>query len=99
MSPASALLELSAVTKRFGGLTAVDGVSFAVPEHTVHGVIGPNGAGKSTLVNMISGAIRPTSGHIRFGEGVCRAARWDAPSARDAGGRGCGLRRDGPGHR
>jgi branched-chain amino acid transport system ATP-binding protein len=68
VSPASPLLELSGVTKRFGGLTAVDGVSFAVPEQTVHGVIGPNGAGKSTLVNMISGAIRPTTGQIRFGD-------------------------------
>jgi len=60
------LLRLSDVTKRFGGLTAVDGVSFSVAEGTVHGVIGPNGAGKSTLVNMIAGAIRPTSGEIRF---------------------------------
>jgi ABC-type branched-subunit amino acid transport system ATPase component len=68
MPPASELLALSGVTKRFGGLTAVDDVTFAVPEHTVHGVIGPNGAGKSTLVNMIAGAIRPTSGQIRFGE-------------------------------
>jgi ABC-type branched-subunit amino acid transport system ATPase component len=68
LSPGSELLVLSGVTKRFGGLTAVDDVSFTVPEHTVHGVIGPNGAGKSTLVNMISGAVRPTSGQIRFGE-------------------------------
>jgi ABC-type branched-subunit amino acid transport system ATPase component len=67
MPQATDLLDLSGVTKRFGGLTAVDGVTFAVPEHTVHGMIGPNGAGKSTLVNMIAGAIRPTSGRIRFG--------------------------------
>jgi ABC-type branched-subunit amino acid transport system ATPase component len=66
MPTGSELLGLSAVTKRFGGLTAVDDVSFQVLEGSVHGVIGPNGAGKSTLVNMIAGAFRPTSGQIKF---------------------------------
>jgi ABC-type branched-subunit amino acid transport system ATPase component len=67
VSSESEVLRLVGLTKRFGGLTAVDDVSFAVSRETVHGVIGPNGAGKSTLVNMIAGAIRPTSGEIHFG--------------------------------
>jgi len=60
------LLELDGVTKRFGGLTAVNGVSFQVARGAVHGVIGPNGAGKSTLVNLIAGGMRPTEGTILF---------------------------------
>jgi len=60
------LLELEAVTRRFGGLTAVSAVSFAVSEGDVVGLIGPNGAGKTTLFNVIAGALPPSSGHIRF---------------------------------
>jgi ABC-type branched-subunit amino acid transport system ATPase component len=62
-----ALLTLAGVTKRFGGLTAVDGVGFAVDETTVCGVIGPNGAGKTTLFNLITGITRPDEGQIVFG--------------------------------
>jgi ABC-type branched-subunit amino acid transport system ATPase component len=54
------------VTKRFGGLTAVDGVSVAVGSGEVVGLIGPNGAGKTTLFNVISGVERPTAGRILF---------------------------------
>jgi len=63
----SAELTLSGVTKRFGGLVAVDDVSFAVPVGRVHGLIGPNGAGKSTAIGLVSGFLRPDSGSIEFG--------------------------------
>jgi branched-chain amino acid transport system ATP-binding protein len=60
------LLEVDAVSKRFGGLTAVSAVSFGVSEGEVVGLIGPNGAGKTTLFNVIAGALRPSAGRIRF---------------------------------
>ena len=62
------LLEVEAVTRRFGGLTAVSGVSFGVGEGELVGLIGPNGAGKTTLFNLIAGALPPTSGRIRFAD-------------------------------
>lgn len=58
------MLKIDGITKRFGGLVAVSNVSFDVAEHEVMGVIGPNGSGKSTTMNMISGALDPTSGNI-----------------------------------
>ncbi len=61
-----ALLELSGVTKRFGGLTAVNNVSFNVEAGEIFGLIGPNGAGKSTLLNCLAGLTRPNAGTIRF---------------------------------
>lgn len=60
------LLELAGVSKRFGGLPAVDGLSFAVRPGEILGMIGPNGAGKSTVIGLIGGAITPTGGAIRF---------------------------------
>jgi branched-chain amino acid transport system ATP-binding protein len=62
----SALLELKRVSRSFGGLTAVDEVNLIIEPASIIGIIGPNGAGKTTLVNMISGAIRPSSGEIYF---------------------------------
>jgi branched-chain amino acid transport system ATP-binding protein len=62
--PAVAALETRSLTRRFGGLTAVNGVSIQVASGTVHAVIGPNGAGKSTLVNLLSGDLAPSSGEI-----------------------------------
>ncbi len=62
----TALLSLERVSKRFRGLVAVDGVSFAVPEGAIFAVIGPNGAGKTTLFNMIAGAMAPDAGTIAF---------------------------------
>ena len=62
----SALLEVEGVGKRFGGLTALDNVSFQVPEGAIVGVMGGNGAGKTTLFSLIAGNARPSAGDIRF---------------------------------
>jgi branched-chain amino acid transport system ATP-binding protein len=77
------LLSVRGLTKRFGGLAAVDAVSFDVPAGTITGLIGPNGAGKSTLFSMVAGAARPTSGRISFnGEDV---TGWQPHQAAAAG--------------
>jgi branched-chain amino acid transport system ATP-binding protein len=60
------ILEVDAVGKRFGALTALNGVSFAVEAGQVFSVIGPNGAGKSTLFNVVSGLFAPDRGRVRF---------------------------------
>ena len=60
------MLALESVTKRFGGLTAVGGVSLDVDEGDLLGIIGPNGAGKTTLFNVIAGYYRPESGRVVF---------------------------------
>jgi branched-chain amino acid transport system ATP-binding protein len=68
-----ALLELTGLTKRFGGLTAVNKLNLSVREKEILGLIGPNGAGKSTVFNTISGVHAPTSGRVVFrGEDVTR---------------------------
>jgi branched-chain amino acid transport system ATP-binding protein len=64
MAEKKVLLDVQSLSKRFGGLRAVDGVSFMVREHEVMGLIGPNGSGKTTMMNMISGALKPTDGDI-----------------------------------
>jgi branched-chain amino acid transport system ATP-binding protein len=61
-----AILEVRELTKSFGGLTAVNALSFSVEPGEIRGLIGPNGAGKTTIFNLISGYYRPTSGHILF---------------------------------
>lgn len=63
---AERLLALRELTKRFGGLTAVDGVSFEVEKGEIVGLIGPNGAGKTTVFNLISRFFDPTRGEIEF---------------------------------
>jgi branched-chain amino acid transport system ATP-binding protein len=63
----TALLELSSVQKKFGGLAAVNNVSWAMEEGEIVGLLGPNGSGKTTVLNMISGALSPTSGTISLG--------------------------------
>jgi len=60
------LLQLAGVTKRFGGLAAVNDLSFSLQEGEILGVIGPNGAGKSTMINLIGGSMPPTSGTISY---------------------------------
>jgi branched-chain amino acid transport system ATP-binding protein len=68
------LLEISEVKKSFGGVTAIDGVSFSVGQGEVLALIGPNGAGKSTMFNLVSGTYQPTAGTLRFdGEDVTGA--------------------------
>ena len=74
------LLEVSGLVKRFGGLTATDGVDLTVETGEVHAVIGPNGAGKTTLINQLSGELLPDAGSVRLagrditGEPVFRRA-------------------------
>jgi len=57
-------LQVESLTKRFGGLVAVDAVSLDLPPNRVHGIIGPNGAGKTTFINVICGTVRPTGGRV-----------------------------------
>jgi ABC-type Mn2+/Zn2+ transport system ATPase subunit len=69
----SALLEVRNVTLKFGGVTAVNDVSFDVEEGEVFALVGPNGAGKSTLFNLISRFYDPYAGDIRFaGESILK---------------------------
>src|SRR5690606_14135965 len=69
----SPLLEVRDLGMRFGGLQAVNGVSFDVGDREILSIIGPNGAGKTTVFNCISGFYRPTGGTIRFrGEPIHR---------------------------
>lgn len=68
-------LDVQQVTKRFGGLVAVSDLSFELRSNEVLGLIGPNGSGKTTMMNLISGALKPTSGQIRLdGEDISSKA-------------------------
>jgi ABC-type branched-subunit amino acid transport system ATPase component len=60
------LLQIRDIEARFGGVVALGGVTLDVPQGLVYGLIGPNGAGKTTLINMVSGLVAPTGGHIVF---------------------------------
>jgi len=77
----TALLEIEGLSKNFGGVKAVQRLSFAVNEREILGLIGPNGAGKSTLFNLINGVFAPDEGRVRFrgiditGEAPYRVAR------------------------
>lgn len=64
MTTGRTLLQVNGATKRFGGLIAVNGMTFDVKQHEVMGIIGPNGSGKTTMMNLISGELRATSGSI-----------------------------------
>ena len=73
------ILELEALTRRFGGIIAVNGVSFSLREGEIVGLIGPNGAGKTTLVNAVTGVHPPSAGRVRFaGEDVTSQRPWQA---------------------
>jgi branched-chain amino acid transport system ATP-binding protein len=72
-APASTVLEARSLTRRFGGLVAVNNVSFAVQPGEIFGLIGPNGAGKTTLFNLLTGLIQPSSGQmLHNGETISR---------------------------
>lgn len=60
------ILETRGLTRRFGGLVAVNQVDFDLREGEIHAILGPNGAGKSTLINLLSGEFPPSAGEIRF---------------------------------
>jgi branched-chain amino acid transport system ATP-binding protein len=67
------LMVAEQVVKAFGGLVAVDGVDFTIPERSIVSIIGPNGAGKTTFFNMLTGLYRPTAGRIAFeGDDITR---------------------------
>jgi branched-chain amino acid transport system ATP-binding protein len=63
---ADTVLEVSNISKHFGGIAAVDGVSFEVREREILGIIGPNGSGKSTLFNCILGQLKPSAGEVKL---------------------------------
>lgn len=71
MAVSSHGVELAGIRKRFGGVTALDGVSLNVAPGEVHGLLGENGAGKSTLIRVLTGAIQPDEGEIRI-DGIAR---------------------------
>jgi len=62
------LLQVESLSKKFGGLNAVDDLSFDIQPGAVYSIIGPNGAGKTTLLNLLTGIYRPSGGRIVFGE-------------------------------
>ena len=65
-APAGDILHAAKVTKRFGGLIAVNNVEFTIPTKSIVSLIGPNGAGKTTFFNIIAGIYDPTAGRIEF---------------------------------
>jgi branched-chain amino acid transport system ATP-binding protein len=81
----STVLETRGLTRRFGGVEAVSDVSFSLEEGTVLGVIGPNGAGKSTLINLITGHVKPSDGHVVIaGDDMTGEKPWTIAKARVA---------------
>jgi branched-chain amino acid transport system ATP-binding protein len=71
------VLDAQNITKQFGGLTAVNDVSFSVPERSIVSIIGPNGAGKTTFFNMLTGFYKPTLGRIAFADSNITGKRPD----------------------
>ena len=69
---AKPILEVKEVSLTFGGVTALDNVSFDIHEHEIRAIIGPNGAGKSSMLNVINGFYQPQSGSITY-KGVTRS--------------------------
>ena len=76
------MLELTNVSKSFGGLLVIDELDFHVDEHEIVSVIGPNGAGKTTLFNLVTGVYEPDKGEILFdGETLVGFAPYKIPNA------------------
>ena len=73
----SVILKTDNVTKRFGGLVAVNALSVEIPEHTIASVIGPNGAGKTTFFNCITGFYAPEEGEITFNDHIIQGLSTD----------------------
>jgi branched-chain amino acid transport system ATP-binding protein len=71
------ILETKNVTKQFGGLTAVNDVSFAIPRQSIVSIIGPNGAGKTTFFNILTGLYKPTTGKIAYDDANITGGRPD----------------------
>ena len=78
----TALFEAQGITKRFGGLTAVNNVSLQVGEHSIISVIGPNGAGKTTFFNLVTGLYEPDEGSVTLGSNSLVGLRPDQIAAR-----------------
>jgi zinc transport system ATP-binding protein len=73
----AALLEVEGLNKWFGGLQAVNSVSFTIQEGGIVGLIGPNGSGKTTLIRLILGILKPTSGRVMLmGEEADQFTQW-----------------------
>ena len=83
----TAVLEVSNIKKSFGGVKAVDGVSFDIQEGEILGLIGPNGCGKSTLFSCILGQLAPTGGEVKVDGSVIRR---NSPAAQRRPPPGCG---------
>lgn len=84
--PAQAHVQLTGVTKRYGGVTALDNIDFACELGSVHAVLGENGAGKSTLIKIMSGVVQPDEGEIRLNG---KPASFSHPAAANAQGIVC----------
>jgi branched-chain amino acid transport system ATP-binding protein len=86
VSEPAPFFEVQGLVKRFGGLTAVDGVSFKLGRKEMVGVIGPNGAGKTTLIRLITKILKPDAGRILYqGEDLTRARPWEVVNRGIAG--------------
>jgi branched-chain amino acid transport system ATP-binding protein len=71
-------LEIKGLSKKFGGLTAINDASFSMERHQIIGLIGPNGAGKTTLLRMITGILQPDTGSVHFmGKEITGRKTWD----------------------
>src|SRR6266498_1740227 len=78
MPAVTVVLETRDLSRRFGGLTALSGVSLQVEEGSIVGIIGPNGAGKTTLINVVTGFLKPTSGRVLVdGQDATGARPWE----------------------
>jgi branched-chain amino acid transport system ATP-binding protein len=78
MEKGTPLLELTGITKNFGGISVLTDLALRISDKEIVGILGPNGAGKSTLFNVIAGVLRPSAGEIIFkGRDISRMRAWD----------------------